>query len=478
MSVYINKIKRNFINSLFNKTEIYFHLEDFMPLLFTAIGVILLLILIMGFKLNTFVSLIIVSFVVALLLGVPPENIVSSIESGLGGTLGHIGLIFGLGAMLGRLIADAGGSHRIAMTLINKFGKKKIQWAVVFASFIVGITLFYEVAFVLLIPIIFTIAKELNISIIKLGLPMSATLLATHSFLPPHPGATAVAAEYGANIGTVLIVGILIAIPTVVIAGIWYPRIAEKLMPGTFNRNRKIESIGEQLHFELEETPGFSISVFTAIFPVILMTIGAAVDMIQKTVGFADNGLIIFIHFIGNASTAIVISLLLAIYTMGIARKIPIKSMMNSCSSAINALGMLLLIIGGGGAFKQVLIEGGVGVYIAKLFEGSSISPILLAWTVAALLRIALGSGTVATLSTAGLVIPILSQTPDVNLVLVTLATGAGSCMASHVNDAAFWMVKEYMGMSMKETFATYSVISTITSIVGLGFIMILDLFI
>lgn len=449
-----------------------------MPLLYTAIGVILLLILIMGFKLNTFFSLIIVSFVVALLLGIPPENIVASIESGLGGTLGHIGLIFGLGAMLGKLIADAGGAHRIAMTLINKFGEKQIQWAVVIASFIVGITLFYEVAFVLLIPIIFTIAKELNISIIKLGLPMSATLLATHSFLPPHPGATAVASEYGADIGMVLIIGIVIAIPTVIIAGVLYPRIVERFMPGIFSPNRKVESIGEQKQFELEDTPGFGISVFTAIFPVILITLGSALDMIQKTVGFEDNSIVVFMRFVGNASTSIVISLIFAIYTMGIARKIPIKTMMNSCSSAINVLGMLLLIIGGGGALKQVLIDGGVGDYIAKLFEDSSISPILLAWTVAALLRIALGSGTVATLSTAGLVIPILSQTPDVNLVLVTLATGAGSCMASHVNDAAFWMVKEYMGMSLKETFATYSVISTITSIVGLGFIMLLDLFI
>ncbi|YCA41977.1 gluconate:H+ symporter [Bacillus sp. JZ8] len=448
-----------------------------MPLLFTAIGVILLLILIMVLRLNTFVSLIIVSFVVALMLGIPVEEIATSIESGLGGTLGHIGLIFGLGAMLRRLIADAGGSHRIAMTLLNKFGEKKIQWAVVFASFIIGITLFYEVAFVLLIPIVFTIAKELNISIIKLGLPMSATLLVTHSFLPPHPGATAVASEYGADIGTVLIVGIIIAIPTVIIAGIWYPRVIEKLSPGMFHTNREVVSIGAQKTFALDKTPGFGISILTAIFPVILITLGSVVEMVQETVGFADNGLIIFIRFVGSASVSILISLLLAVYTMGIARKIPIKSMMNSCSASINALGMLLLIIGGGGAFKEILIDGGVGTYIAKLFEGSSISPILLAWTVAALLRIALGSGTVATLSTAGLIIPILSQTPDVNLVLVTLATGAGSCMASHVNDAAFWIVKEYMGMSMKETFATYSVISSIISVVGLGFIMLLDLF-
>ncbi|MED3757762.1 gluconate:H+ symporter [Peribacillus frigoritolerans] len=448
-----------------------------MPLLITAIGVLLLLILIMKFKLNTFVSLIIVSFLLALFLGIPPESIAATIEHGLGGTLGHIGLIFGIGAMLGRLIANAGGSHRIAVTLINKFGKKKIQWAVVSASFIVGITLFYEVAFVLLIPIIFTISKELNISIIKLGLPMAATLLVTHSFLPPHPGATAVAAVYGADVGTVLVVGTIIAIPTVIIAGILYPRLIGKLMPEIFKKKRELSQLEEQKHIDLEDTPGFGISVFTATFPVILMAIGAIVNAIQGAAGLGDNLFFMVIRFIGNASVAILLSFLLAVYTMGIRRNIPIKKMMDSCGSSINALGLLLLIIGGGGAIKQVLIDGGVGDYIAEIFLGSSINPLILAWLVAALLRVALGSGTVATLSTAGLVMPMLAQTPDVNLVLVTLATGAGSCMASHVNDAAFWIVKEYMGMDMKETFATYSVISTITAIAGLIFVLILDIF-
>lgn len=200
-----------------------------MPLLIVALGVLLLLIFIMKFKLNTFVSLVIVSFIVALALGMPMGEVVESIENGLGGTLGHIGLIFGMGAMLGRLIADSGGANRIAITLIDKFGEKRIQWAVLFASFIVGIALFLEVAIVLLVPIIFSIAKELKISIVKLGLPMVTAALATHAFLPPHPGPTAVASEYGANIGLVLIYGIIVAIPTVIIAGILYPKLAQKL---------------------------------------------------------------------------------------------------------------------------------------------------------------------------------------------------------------------------------------------------------
>lgn len=448
-----------------------------MPLFIVALGIVALLILIMGFKLNTFVSLIIVSFGVALALGMPLNSIVSSIESGLGGTLGHLALIFGLGAMLGKLIADAGGAQRIAMTLIDKFGEKNIQWAVVVASFIIGIALFFEVGLVLLIPIIFTIARQLKVSILYLGIPMTAALSVTHGFLPPHPGPTVIAGEYGANIGEVLLYGFIIAIPTVIIAGPLFTKLAKKIVPDSFSRMGDIASLGEQKTFEIEETPGFGISVFTAMFPVILMSIATIVTMIQKTVGMEDNQLTEVINFIGNASTAMLLSLLLAVYTMGIARNIPMKAVMNSCSTAIANIGMMLLIIGGGGAFKQVLIDGGVGGYVADIFSGSSMSPILLAWIIAAILRIALGSATVAALTTAGLVIPMLGAS-DVNLALVVLATGAGSLIASHVNDAGFWMFKEFFGLTLKETFATWTLLETIISVAGLGFILLLSLII
>lgn len=443
-----------------------------MPLVIIAIGVLLLLLLIMRFKLNTFVSLIIVSLIVALLLGIPVANVVKSIETGLGGTLGHIGIIFGLGAMLGRLIADAGGANRIATTLIDKFGERRIQWAVLIASFICGIALFLEVTIVLLIPIIYSIAKELKVSIVKLGLPMVTAALAAHAFLPPHPGPIAVAAEYHANVGLMLLYGIIVAIPTVIIAGIWYPKVAQKIVPTAFTREGS-SSFGVAKSFKLEETPGFGISVFTALFPVILMAIGAIVDM----VGFKPNTFITVIRFITNSDTAMILSVLFAVYTMGLRRKIPMKTLMDSCGAAVNALGMLLLIIGGGGALKQVIVDGGVGDYVAKLFEGSHMSPVLFAWIVAALLRICLGSGTVATLTTPGLVLPLLATMPNVNLELVALATGAGSAIASHVNDAGFWMVKESLGMTLKEAFGTYTVLSTIVAVSGLVFTLILDMF-
>lgn len=448
-----------------------------MPLVIVGVGIIALLILIMGLKLNTFISLIIVSFGVALALGMPLDEIVTTIEAGLGGTLGHLALIFGLGAMLGKLIADSGGAQRIAMTLVNKFGEKNIQWAVVAASFIIGVALFFEVGLVLLIPIVFAISRQLKISILYLGIPMTAALSVTHGFLPPHPGPTVIAGEYGANIGEVLLYGFIIAIPTVILAGPVFTKIAKKLVPASFTKSGNIASLGEQKTFKLEDTPGFGISVFTALLPVILMSIATIITLLQKTLGFEDNSFLAMIRFIGNAGTSMLISLLVAVYTMGLARKIPIKHVMDSCTTAISHIGMMLLIIGGGGAFKQVLINGGVGDYVAELFKGTSLSPILLAWIIAAILRISLGSATVAALTTAGLVIPMLGQT-DVNLALVVLATGAGSLIASHVNDAGFWMFKEYFGLSMKETFATWTLLETIISVAGLGFILLLSLFV
>ncbi len=448
-----------------------------MPLVIVGIGIIALLILIMGFKLNTFISLIIVSFGVALALDMPLDVIVKTIEAGLGGTLGHLALIFGLGAMLGKLIADSGGAQRIAMTLVNKFGEKNIQWAVVAASFIIGIALFFEVGLVLLIPIVFAISRQLKVSILYLGIPMTAALSVTHGFLPPHPGPTVIAGEFGANIGEVLLYGFIIAIPTVILAGPLFTKLAKRLVPESFNKTGNIASLGEQKTFELEDTPSFGISVFTALLPVILMSLATIITLLQKTMGFEDNGLLAGIRFIGEAGTSMLISLLVAVYTMGIARKIPIKQVMESCTTAISYIGMMLLIIGGGGAFKQVLIDGGVGDYVAELFHGTTLSPILLAWIIAAILRISLGSATVAALTTAGLVIPMLGQS-DVNLALVVLATGAGSLIASHVNDAGFWMFKEYFGLSMKETFATWTLLETIVSVAGLGFILLLSLFV
>ena len=445
-----------------------------MPLIIIFLGVAVLLVLITKFKLNTFVSLIIVSYGVALALGIPFSKIVKSIEGGIGGTLGHIALIFGVGAMLGRLIADAGGAQRIAMTLIGRFGEKRIEWAVVIASFIIGVALFFEVGLVLLIPIIFTMAKQMKISVLRLGVPMVASLLATHAFLPPHPGPTVIAGEYGANIGMVLIYGIIIAIPAIAVGGTFYNKFAKRIVPSAYERVGDLSSVGSYRTFEDDEMPGFGVSVLTAMLPVVLMSVATIVAIIQAELSISDGPILSLIRLIGDASSAMLISIMLALYTMGFKRNIPMSELMKSCGSAVAHIGMMLLIIGGGGAFKQVLIDGGVGTYIATLFAGSAASPIIFAWGVAAILRVSLGSATVAAISTAGLVIPVLANSPA-NLALVTLATGAGSGIASHVNDAGFWMFKEFFGLSMKETFLTWTVLSTLVSVTGLLMILLIN---
>ncbi|BBH73570.1 gluconate permease [Staphylococcus pseudintermedius] len=451
--------------------------QEIWPLLSVAIAIIVLLILIMKLQLNTFVALVITAMVTGILLGMPFDKIVATIETGMGGTLGHIALIFGLGAMLGKLLADGGGATQIADTLIAKLGKKYVQWAMVIASFIIGIALFFEVGLVLLIPLVFTIAKRMNVSQLKIGMPMVTALSVTHGFLPPHPGPVVIAKELGANIGEVLLYGFIVAIPVTIIAGPVFAKIAPRLTPTAFQREGDISSLGATKSFKDEELPSFGLSTFTALLPVLLMLFATLWQLISGHEGKAHNTLESMIYFIGSAGTAMLIAVVFAVFSMGIRRGIPTKQVMNTLSQAIYPIGMMLLIIGAGGAFKQVLIDGGVGGAIEKIFTDVNISPILLAWLVAAILRLALGSATVAAISTTGIVLPLL-QTADVNLALVALAIGAGSIFCSHVNDAGFWMFKEYFGLTVKETFLTWSLIETIISVSGLVFVLFISLFV
>ncbi|MEJ7423948.1 gluconate:H+ symporter [Staphylococcus warneri] len=446
------------------------------PLISVVLGIVILLSLIIFLKLNTFISLIITSIVTALLLGMPLDKIMETVEKGMGGTLGHIALIFGLGAILGKLLSDGGGATRIADTLIAKFGQKHVQWAMLVAAFIVGIALFFEVGLVLLIPLVFTVAKRANVSTLKLGLPMVTALSVTHGFLPPHPGPVVIAKELKANIGHVLLYGIIISIPVTLIAGPLFNKIAQKIIPSAYGREGDISALGAQKEFTEEEMPGFGISILTAILPVILMLISTLVQLITGH-DSPKNAFESFIYLIGNAGTAMLIVVIFAIFTMGVLRHRKMENIMESVTQAIYPIGMMLLIIGGGGTFKQVLIDGGVGDTIAKMFEGTHMSPILLAWIVAAVLRIALGSATVAAISTTGIVMPLL-QASDANVALVVLAIGAGSVILSHVNDAGFWMFKEYFGLTVKETFLTWSLLETIISVSGIIFILFISLFV
>ena len=305
---------------------------------------------------------------------------------------------------------------------------------------------------------------------------MVTALSVTHGFLPPHPGPVVIAKELKANIGEVLLYGIIIAIPVTLIAGPFFNHMAQKIIPSAYRREGDITSLGTQKEFKEEEMPSFGISLLTATLPVILMLISTIVQLVT---GHEDptNWFEQIIYLIGTAGTAMLIAVIFAIFSMGVMRQRKMENIMESVTNAIYPIGMMLLIIGGGGTFKQVLIDGGVGDTIAKMFEGSNMSPILLAWIVAAVLRIALGSATVAAVSTTGIVIPLLHHSVT-NVALVVLAIGAGSVILSHVNDAGFWMFREYFGLTIKETFLTWSLLETIISVSGIIFILFISLFV
>jgi len=446
-----------------------------MPLLIVLIGVIILIFMIVKLKMNTFVGLVITSFIVGLLLGLPLTKIPQTIETGIGGQLGHLAIIFGFGSMLGKLVSDAGGGYRIATTLINKFGRRWIQVAVILASFIIGLALFFEVGLVVVLPIIFIIARELDMPLMYLGIPMAATLNVTHAFLPPHPAPTAITDILGANLGHVLLLGILAAIPTIIIAGPVYNWVLQKVYPRVYRKNIDISVLGEYKEFKLEETPKFGISVLTAMMPVILIAVATICSFIFPK----NNPVNEFIQFIGAPDLAMLLSLIFAIFTMGLQRNQKMEDISTSLADSIKQISVMLLIIGGG-AFKQVLVDGGISKYISGLCAQTSISPILAAWLITALLRMSLGSSTVAAMTAAGLVVPMAHQFGGNSIMatLMVLSIGAGSVFCGHVNDAGFWMIKEYFGLSLKETLLSWTTLTSVLALAGLGAVYAISLFV
>lgn len=447
-----------------------------MPLLIVLIGVALLIFMIVKLKLNTFVSLVITSFIVALLLGLPLAKIPETIETGIGGQLGHLAIIFGFGSMLGKLVSDAGGGYRIATTLIDKFGRRWIQVAVILASFIIGLALFFEVGLVVVLPIIFIIARELDMPLMYLGIPMAATLNVTHAFLPPHPAPTAISGILGANLGHVLLLGIIAAIPTIIIAGPVFNWFLHKVYPKVYRKDIDISVLGEYKEFNIDETPKFGISVLTAMMPVILIAVATICSFIFPK----SNSINEFIQFIGAPDLAMLLSLIFAIFTMGLWRNKGMSEISNSMVTSIKQISVMLLIIGGGGAFKQVLVDGGISKYISTLFAQTNISPILAAWLITAILRVSLGSSIVAAMTAAGLVAPMAHQfgSNSAMAALMVLAVGAGSVFCDHVNDAGFWMIKEYFGLSLKETLLSWSTLTSVLALAGLAAVYTISLFV
>ena len=438
-----------------------------MPLIIVIIGILLLFILIAKFKLNAFITFIIVSLFVGIAEGMEPISVVDSIQKGIGNILGFLVIILGLGAMLGKLVADSGAAQRITTQLVEKFGKKNIQWAVVLTGFIVGIPMFYSVGFVILVPLVFTIAAATGLPLLYVGLPMLASLSVTHGYLPPHPAPTALATMFNADIGKTLLYGIIVAIPAIIVAG---PLLSRTLKG--INATPLKEFLNPVILKE-EEMPGMVNSIISALLPVILIAVAALAQFTMPEDFFLTKILV----FMGNPAIAMLIAVLVAIYTLGLGRGKSMKEVMDTVGSAITGITMVLLIIAGSGALKQVLIDSGVSNYIGGILEQSSISPLILAWLIATVIRVCVGSATVAGLTAAGIVLPLVQGT-GVSPELMVLAIGSGSLMLSHVNDSGFWLFKEYFNLSVNDTLKSWTVMETTVGVMGLLGVLVINMFI
>jgi Gnt-I system high-affinity gluconate transporter len=436
-----------------------------MPLVIVILGICFLLFLILVLKFNAFLSFVIVSLAVGLAEGMTIDNAVVSIEHGIGDTMGYLVLILGFGSMLGKLVSESGAAQKITSRLIRFFGIKHIQMALMLTGFIVGISLFYDVGFFIMIPLVFTVAASTGLPLLYVGLPMLASLSVTHGYLPPHPAPTAIVTLFHADLGITLFYGLIVAIPAIIISGPILSKVLSKI------EAKPLQEFLNQKVLDDEELPGFWVSFFSSLLPVLLITISTVAGFLLPE----DNGLRKVLGYIGNPVIAMLIAVLFSICTLGLARGRKITDIMNSLAHSVTTITMIMLLIAGAGALKQVLVDSGVSKYIGELLSQSSLSPLFLGWLIATILRFCVGSATVAGITTAGIVLPLVTG-GSVNPELMVLAIGSGSLMFGHVNDGGFWLFKEYFNLSIKDTLKTWSVMETSIGISGLIGVMVLSL--
>lgn len=431
-----------------------------MPLLVVGISVLVLLLLMTRLKLNGFAALLLVAVGVALVQGIPVVEIPDVLSTGIGDQIGDTMLTIGLGAMVGRVMGDSGAAQRIAGRLLDAFGPRGVQWAMVVTSMLIGVTMFYEVAFIIIVPIAFTLVRVTRVNLLWVGLPMSISLSTMHSFLPPHPGPTAVATTFQASVGHTLFYGLFIAVPAGALVALLWPR-----LPFVRAMNPSIpKGLVSEREFTDEEMPGMGWSLFVALFPVVLIAGAAVTDMAVS----GDSPLLHVVAFVGSAPIALLLALLLAVWAFGPRIGRSLADVSASCASAAQAMAMILLVIGAGGAFKNVLVEGGISDYIKDVTEHWPISPIILAWLIAAILRVALGSATVAVVTASGVVLPLLAGS-GTHPEMMVLAVSCGSIAFSHVNDPGFWLFKEYFNLSVIEAIKVRTGYTTVLAVLGLG---------
>jgi Gnt-I system high-affinity gluconate transporter len=421
----------------------------------------LLVLLITYWKVNSFIAFLVVSLFAGVCLGLPLPDIAKSIQKGLGDTLGSLVVILVLGAMLGKLVAASGAAKQISGTLIDLFGLKNITWGLMLTGFVIGIPLFYNVGFVLMIPLIFSLVQQYKIPPLMAGVPMMASLSVAHGFLPPHPSPAALVALFHANMGETLLLGIVVAIPAIILAGPIFAKTLAQL---------PVKPLKSFAAAEVDETnlPSKTASFMAALFPVFLL-VGTTIAEVQ----LPESPLV---KLIADPAMVMLVAIIVATYVLGIRRGQKIEEVMHVYGEAVKDVAMILLIIAGAGTLKEILLVSGVSKEIATYLGGLPIHPLVLGWMMAAIIRVCLGSATIAGLTAAGMIYPLVAA-GGVNANLMVLSIGAGSLMFSHVNDTGFWLFKEYFNLTVKETLRSWSLMETIVSVTGLIGVMILNQF-
>ena len=431
-------------------------------LLSALVAVIGLILLIAVVKLNPVITLFVVSLSLAIVAGMPFPSVIHSFEAGVGGTLGHIAIIVALGTMLGKMMAESGAADQIANTLIGLFGEKNVPWAMVFIGLLVGLPAFFEVGFVLLIPVAFTVARRTGTSLVLVGLPMVAGLSVVHGLVPPHPAAMLAVTIYKADVGKTIFYALLIGLPTAIIAGPLYAKLIAPHVQLNAENPMAVQIAG---HDESRALPSFWISILTILLPVVLMLVGSWADAMSAPGSALNNGL----RLVGNDDLALLIGALGSFVTLGTMRGFSRETILRFSNECLAPTATITLLVGAGGGFGRVLLDSGVSGAIIVAAMQSHVPLLLLAWLLAALMRLATGSSTVAMTTAAGIVAPIALHSSGVHPELLAIATGAGSLIFSHVNDGGFWLVKEYFNMSVGQTIKTWSICETIISVTALG---------
>jgi Gnt-I system low-affinity gluconate transporter len=439
-------------------------------------AVALLLFMVLKLKISAFISLLITSIYVGILAGMPLDGILKSIQDGMGSTLGFVATVVGLGAIFGQMLESSGGAESLAHHLIKKFGQDKAPWAMVITGFIVAIPVFLDVGFIILVPIIYALSRDTKKSLLYYAIPLLAGLAVTHSFMPPTPGPVAVAEIINAQLGWVIFFGFLLGIPTAIIAGpIWGKYISTKI-----NLQPPADFMNSSKEFKSDENlPSFSLIATIIGIPLFLILLNTLSGVLVAKNVVEKSLLTEIVNFIGHPFSALIIATLTAIYFLCIRRGMPKQTILDLSTKALGPAGIIILITGAGGVLKQILVDSGIGQMMAESMAGSALSPILLAWILAALVRITQGSATVAMITAAGIIAPILEvfDLNDPSRALVVIAIASGATILSHVNDSGFWLVGKYLGMNEKQTLQSWTVMETIIAFCGLLFTMLASLF-